>query len=582
MKQTIRYMALAAVATLLFSACSDDFLAEKRNYDNVNADIYDYVEGCEGRLNDIYAWCLPIVGDVTGTINRNFPISMGNADLCSKSTEEYTGFSDFVNPEIELTSMSGTNGVPDFFTAQTQNIQASVYGRIRNINDCIAGIEGSSLPAEQKEPLLGQVYFFRAWAYFNLFRWYGGVPLVTEVLEPEEGNFTPRSSARATMQFILADLDRAAIDAYRRKALERGRHTEEDVSVSDGQVISDLKLLDETPSGAGDLMRAAVLMFHPEPERIVTGATVKVAYYAPEGAYGQNRADDIIFQDEVTGPLILQADKVVDLVYTKYLKALTSYEGLQRIETFLTPRAAFREVILNAINHKLYESGNPIQISVYDDKVVVFNQGHWPEDIGLEDVYTKKHSSYPHNPNLSKVFFNSGEIEAYGSGFARIRLECDRKDAPYPELTVTPNGVTVVMRACEQYMRLLRYGRYWETYPEFKRRDAASLVDADGEWLTDEDGAPTVVEETRYLDAATLASIDRMAETLAESLSDREKSAIDPIFQYLKTHEVIDNGIARQLTGKSSTTINRYIGRLVELGVLAPEGRSRGTVYRRL
>ena len=210
MKQTIRYMAFAAVATLLFSACSDDFLAEKRNYDNVNADIYDYVEGCEGRLNDIYAWCLPLVGDVTGTINRNFPVSMGNADLCAKSTEEYTGFSDFVNPEIELSSMSGTNGVPDFFTAQTQNIQASVYGRIRNINDCIAGIEGSSLPAEQKEPLLGQVYFFRAWAYFNLFRWYGGVPLVTEVLEPEEGNFTARSSARATMQFILADLDRAA------------------------------------------------------------------------------------------------------------------------------------------------------------------------------------------------------------------------------------------------------------------------------------------------------------------------------------------------------------------------------------
>ena len=192
------------------TACSDDFLAEKRNYDNVNADIYDYVEGCEGRLNDIYAWCLPTVGDVTGTINRNFPVSMGNADLCARATEEYAGFSDFVNPEIELSSMSGTNGVPDFFTGQTQNIQASVYGRIRNINDCINGIEGSSLPAEQKEPLLGQAYFFRAWAYFNLFRWYGGVPLVTEVLEPVEGNYTPRSSARATMQFILADLDRAA------------------------------------------------------------------------------------------------------------------------------------------------------------------------------------------------------------------------------------------------------------------------------------------------------------------------------------------------------------------------------------
>lgn len=73
-----------------------------------------------------------------------------------------------------------------------------------------------------------------------------------------------------------------------------------------------------------------------------------------------------------------------------------------------------------------------------------------------------------------------------------------------------------------------------------------------------------------------------MAETLAEGLSEREKTAIDPIFQYLKTHEVIDSVVARRLTGKSSSTVNRYIVRLVELGVLAPEGKRRGRIYRRL
>jgi predicted nuclease of restriction endonuclease-like (RecB) superfamily len=93
----------------------------------------------------------------------------------------------------------------------------------------------------------------------------------------------------------------------------------------------------------------------------------------------------------------------------------------------MTPREAFREVILNAINHKLYESGNPIQISVYEDKIVVFNQGFWPEDIELEDLYTRKHSSYPHNPNLSRTFFNSGEIEAYGSGFGKRQIERARQ-----------------------------------------------------------------------------------------------------------------------------------------------------------
>ena len=179
------------------------------------------------------------------------------------------------------------------------------------------------------------------------------------------------------MQGITVDdLDGNAIEEYRKKAVLKGRHTKEEVSVPDEQIISDLKLLDISAEGEGQMVRAAVMLFHPDPERFVTGASVKIAFFAPEGAYGANKSDDIIYHDEVHGPLILQADKVTDLVYTKYLKALVSYDGLQRIETFMTPREAFREVILNAINHKLYESGNPIQISVYEDKIIVFNQGY--------------------------------------------------------------------------------------------------------------------------------------------------------------------------------------------------------------
>lgn len=379
----------------------------------------------------------------------------------------------------------------------------------------------------------------------------------------------------------IEDLDPSAIEAYRRKAVSKGRHGESDVDVPDAQVISDLKLLDEGRGKDRALTRAAVLMFHAEPDRFVTGATVKVAYFAPAGAYGQNKADDIIYQDEVRGPVMTQADRVVDLVYTKYLKALTSYEGLQRLETYMTSREAFREIILNAINHKLYESGNPVQISVYDDRIVVFNQGKWPEDIDLKDIYTKKHSSYSHNPNLAKVFKESGEIEAYGSGFAKVRLECERHGAPLPEISVTPNGVTVTMRACDLYLKLLRYGRYWQTYPEFKSREVALLTDDEGEWITDESGAPLIAEATRELDPQTIASLDRMTETLASGLTDVEKERIAPIFSYLKEHATIDKSIAMQLTGKSSATATRYLKRLVGMGVLTPEGRARGRIYRR-
>ncbi len=206
MKANIKYMSMAVASVLALSACSDQFLQDKKNYDNATSEIYGYYEGANGRLNDLYSWSLPANGDVSWKIP-----SMGNADICAKSTEEYSGFSDFVNPEIELQSMGSTNSVPDYFMGTQNNIQEAVYGRIRNINDFLEHMESSTLTEEQKNLLKGQAYFLRAWCYFNLFKWYGGVPLVSKVYEPVPESAVPeRSSAKATMQFIIDDLDMAA------------------------------------------------------------------------------------------------------------------------------------------------------------------------------------------------------------------------------------------------------------------------------------------------------------------------------------------------------------------------------------
>jgi len=207
MKKTIKYLSIGFASVMVLASCSDKFLEEKKNYDNAQSDIYNYYSGADARVQDLYSWCLPAVGDVSW---RN--PSMGSNDMCAKATEEYAGLSDFVDPEIELSATSQTNAVPDFFMGQQNNIQEAVYGRIRNINDAIQGIQGGTLSDTDKNFLLGQCYFLRGWCYYNLFKWYGGVPLVTDVKEPIEGDasFTPRSSAKATKEFIEADLNKAA------------------------------------------------------------------------------------------------------------------------------------------------------------------------------------------------------------------------------------------------------------------------------------------------------------------------------------------------------------------------------------
>mgnify|MGYP002857609369 CR=1 FL=1 len=222
MRTTIKHISLGLVAVMAATACSDDFLQEKKNYDQVGAEVYEYYSGANGRLNDLYGWCLPTVSD----ISWKYP-SMGNNDIAAKSTEEYAGFSDFVNPEVELTSMGTTNGVPDYYMGQANNIQEAVYGRIRNINDFIRGVSESDLSQEDKDKLLGQAYFFRAWCYYNVWKWYGGVPIVKTVLNPTTDVHVDRSTSKEVYEFILDDLQQSA-DMLRAETANGGWRTSTD------------------------------------------------------------------------------------------------------------------------------------------------------------------------------------------------------------------------------------------------------------------------------------------------------------------------------------------------------------------
>ena len=123
--KAIKYFSFGLASMLAFSACSDQFLQDKKNYDQVGAEVYNDYDGANGRLNDLYGWCLP----TTSEMSWKYP-SCGLADEASKSTEEYSGFSKFLDPENIMSSdNSTTTSVPDYFMGTSNNIQEAVYGR---------------------------------------------------------------------------------------------------------------------------------------------------------------------------------------------------------------------------------------------------------------------------------------------------------------------------------------------------------------------------------------------------------------------------------------------------------------------
>lgn len=228
------------------------------------------------------------------------------------------------------------------------------------------------------------------------------------------------------------DLKAETFDHFRKKGVKSNRLSEDALTDSNELLLNNLKLTD------GDyLKRAAVLLFHPDPEKFVTNAYIKIGFFESDS--------DLRFQDEIHGNLFEQVEKTTELLFTKYIKAMISYDDIYRIETFEYPKEAIREALLNAIAHKDYTGATPIQISVYKDKIMIWNYGELPENWTI-DTLQKKHSSIPHNPDISNAFFRIGYIEAWGRGIRKMNEQCTAAGLPQPLYYYESSGFWVVFR----------------------------------------------------------------------------------------------------------------------------------------
>ena len=230
----------------------------------------------------------------------------------------------------------------------------------------------------------------------------------------------------------LADLDAKALAYFRKQALKSARLSPEVLDELDASLLEKLHLLENNK-----LKRAAVLLFHPDPERFVTGAFIKIGFFESN--------IDLKYQDEVHGDLFTQVNQTIVILKAKYLKAWISYEGIHRIETYPVPETALREALINAVVHKDYTSGTPIQISVYHDKLMIWDAGQLPPGWTVENLLAK-HSSKPNNPDIANAFFRTGMIEAWGQGIERIMGTCRLAGVPLPELQVEGSGLWVIFQ----------------------------------------------------------------------------------------------------------------------------------------
>lgn len=205
------------------------------------------------------------------------------------------------------------------------------------------------------------------------------------------------------------EIDRGAIDYFLKKGVNAGRIEEDDLSASTHDVLENLGLTDDN----GRLKNAALLLFAKRPQKYFPAVEFQI------GRFGKHEGD-LLEMDIIEGNIIQMADKVMEVLKFKYLHSPIRFEGMQRIEKLEIPDKAFREILYNAIAHRIY-TGASIQMHVYDDRIEVWNDGELPSGY-TPDTLMRKHASKPRNKNIAYAFFKAGFIDRWGLGYKRI---CD-------------------------------------------------------------------------------------------------------------------------------------------------------------
>lgn len=168
---------------LFLTSC--DNVLDKENLTAIQAgDVWNNIELAKGYTNGIYAALMP-----------GMPTQAGS-------------YSD----EAGGTNYLGTFDNPyGFGTATINSTNVWTYNVIRDINFMLEKIDTGTLTDGQKNPIKGEAYFWRAWAYWQMVVNYGGVPLVLEVQEHDniEAIQVKRNKTSECIDQITKDLNQA-------------------------------------------------------------------------------------------------------------------------------------------------------------------------------------------------------------------------------------------------------------------------------------------------------------------------------------------------------------------------------------
>jgi len=181
---------------------------------------------------------------------------------------------------------------------------------------------------------------------------------------------------------------------------------------------------------------AALLLFGKRPQLFLTEAMIICTHF--QGISGR----EAIASVDCEGTLFNQFSQAYSFITSRLYKSFR-IRGPKREEKLEIPEVAIREALLNAIIHRNYHIKGPTKISIYDNRVEIFDPGSF---VGPFDPNNLKTGiTCLRNPVICKIFREADYVEKLGTGLIAIFDSYQAHNLADPRVLEGENFVKIIL-----------------------------------------------------------------------------------------------------------------------------------------
>lgn len=151
-------------------------------------------------------------------------------------------------------------------------------------------------------------------------------------------------------------------------------------------------------------------------------------------------ADDVAQDKEISGDLLTILRELDMLIDVQVQSRPVAETALREQAVVDYPKAAIREILMNAIMHRDYEVHAPVRFYWFADRIEIQNPGGL---YGAAAYDFRRQNDY-RNPVLAEAMKILGYVNRYGRGVIRAERELLQNGNPTPEFDFSSGPYTLV------------------------------------------------------------------------------------------------------------------------------------------